>query len=123
MTNIKRVTTEQVESVIAQEVFFTAAEGLAGKTFDDTYSDEDLSAITVCEVVDAALNSASPGFSTLDICVLVLKNGYTVVGKATPVDPAAYSKEVGQRIARERAVEQIWPLLGYELKSTIESEE
>lgn len=56
----------------------------------------------------------TPG-TTLTICVLVLNNGFTVVGKSGCVDPANYNKEVGQDYALKDARGKIWELEGYAL--------
>ena len=55
----------------------------------------------------------------LTICVLVLKNGFTVVGKSACASPANFYAELGRRIAFEDARRQIWALAGYELKSRL----
>ena len=52
-------------------------------------------------------------------CVLVLRNGFTVVGHSACASPENFNDEIGRKIAREKAVEQIWPLLGYELRSKL----
>lgn len=49
----------------------------------------------------------------LTICVLVLQNGFTVTGESACVSPENYDEEIGRRIARGKAVEKIWPLLGF----------
>jgi Phage protein (N4 Gp49/phage Sf6 gene 66) family len=54
--------------------------------------------------------------SCLTICVLVLKNGFTVLGKSACTDPTEFDKATGERYAREDAVGQIWALEGYLLK-------
>lgn len=57
--------------------------------------------------------------SCLTICVLVLKNGFTVVGKSACASPDNYNEEIGRRIAREDAVRQIWALEGYQLRTSL----
>lgn len=51
----------------------------------------------------------------LTICILDLRNGFTVTGEAAAVDPANYDVGIGQSIARRHAVERIWVLEGYAL--------
>jgi len=51
----------------------------------------------------------------LTICVLTLKNGFTCIGTSACVSPENFNKEIGESIARKRAEEQIWPLMGYHL--------
>jgi hypothetical protein len=55
----------------------------------------------------------------LTFCVLVLKNGFTVIGESACVDPKTFDREIGQQIARENAIEKVWPLMGYELKTKL----
>lgn len=57
--------------------------------------------------------------SCLTICVLVLKNGYTVVGKSACASPENYDKEIGRTVAYEDARKQIWALEGYNLRSKL----
>ena len=53
----------------------------------------------------------------LTLCMLVLRNGWVVVGKSSCVSPEVFDPEEGKRLAREDAVEQMWPLEGYVLKT------
>lgn len=55
----------------------------------------------------------------LTFCVLVLKNGFTVTGESACASPENFDAEIGRRIARENAVQKIWPLMGYELRSKL----
>jgi Phage protein (N4 Gp49/phage Sf6 gene 66) family len=55
----------------------------------------------------------------LTICVLTLKNGYTIVGKSACASPENYDADLGYKIAREDARKQIWALEGYLLKSRL----
>lgn len=55
----------------------------------------------------------------LTICVLTLKNGYTLVGKSACASPENFDLEIGGKIARANAREQIWALEGYLLKSKL----
>lgn len=51
----------------------------------------------------------------LTLCVLVLRNGFTVVGTSSVVSPDNFDAAIGRQVARRNAVAQIWPLLGYAL--------
>lgn len=55
----------------------------------------------------------------LTICVLVLHNGFTVVGKSACASPENFDAELGERIALEDAKRQLWPLLGYALRDRL----
>lgn len=49
----------------------------------------------------------------LTIVVLKLHNGWYLVGKSAPVDPANFNPELGQQLAYDDALRQAWPLLAY----------
>lgn len=55
----------------------------------------------------------------LTFCVLVLRNGFTVTGESACVSPETFDAEIGRKIARQKAVEKIWPLLGFALKQKL----
>jgi len=55
----------------------------------------------------------------LTICVLTLKNGFTVTGESACADPSNYNQEIGERLAREQAKNKIWGLMGYALKQEL----
>lgn len=57
--------------------------------------------------------------SVLTICILVLKNGFTVTGESACASPENFNAEKGRELARVRAVEKCWPLLGYELRTRL----
>lgn len=46
-------------------------------------------------------------------CILTLKNGHEVVGISGVVDPKSYNPTLGNRYAREKAIDQLWGLLGF----------
>jgi hypothetical protein len=55
----------------------------------------------------------------LTVCVLVLKNGFTVTGESACASPENYDAELGRKIARANAVSKVWPLMGYALKEKL----
>lgn len=61
--------------------------------------------------------------TTTTICKAVLKNGFSVgTGESACVDPNNFNKELGEKYAKERAIEdaknKLWELEGYLLKIT-----
>lgn len=98
------VTIEQIEDNIASEHYFTAAEGVIAHA---NLNDEQPQAV----VTDA--------LKLLTFCVLVLKNGFTVTGESACASPANYNQEKGREVARKKAIEKCWPLLGYELRTQL----
>lgn len=92
-----RVSLQSIEDKIAAEYTFTADK-----------------AVGEAPVVDA--------LKLLTICVVVLKNGYTVIGKSAPASPENFNAELGSKFAREDAIRQIWPLEGYALRERLDAD-
>lgn len=99
-----RITPDDIEANIAQEHYFTGSEGVSGAGY-----------------VIHNPNERGP-LSLLTFCVLVLKNGFTVTGESACASPENFDAEVGRKIARQNAVQKIWPLMGYELKTKLQQE-
>ena len=60
---------------------------------------------------------------TLTICVICLRNGFTVTGESACASPENFDKELGEKIAFEDAKSKIWQLEGYLLKNKLFFEE
>ena len=95
----QRVTPHDIEANIASEYYFTAADGVVGNI------DEEGDILLPLEL--------------LTFCVLVLKNGFTVTGESTCASPENFDAEKGRKIARKNAINNVWPLMGYDLKSKL----
>jgi len=48
-----------------------------------------------------------------------LKNKFQVVGTSGVVDVKNYNKEIGDKFAREKAIDKIWELEGYRLQAEL----
>ena len=94
-----RVTPADIEAEIASEHYFTAKDGACGFTI-------------------AAIN-APPQLALLTFCVLVLHNGFTVTGESACASPENFDAEIGRTIARQNAVQKVWPLLGFRLRDQL----
>lgn len=101
-----RVAPADVEAEIASEHYFTAYDGVYG---DHVGDDKD---------GPIALEQGSP-LERLTFCVLVLRNGFTVTGTSACASPENFDADLGRHIAREDAVRQVWPLLGFRLKDQL----
>ena len=101
-----RVTPADIEANIADEFYFTADEGVCGSHR---------------EMAELGRNKQEPvlALSLLTFFVLVLKNGFTVTGESACASPENFDAEIGRKIARQNAVQKIWPLMGYELRSNL----
>lgn len=59
-----------------------------------------------------------PG-TTLTVCVLKLRNGFTVTGESAAVSLENFDAELGRKIARKHARAKIWVLEGYLLQEQL----
>lgn len=57
--------------------------------------------------------------STLTICILYLRNGFTVTGESACASPENFNAELGERIACDNAKQKIWALMGYALRERL----
>ena len=57
--------------------------------------------------------------TTLTVCCLTLRNGFTVTGESACASPENFDAEIGRMIARENARNKIWMLEGYLLKERL----
>lgn len=93
-----RVSLDDIKANVAAVHYFTAGEALA------------------------ALGQPVPEAGSLDlltICVIVARNGFTVIGKSAPASAENFDAEKGRTFAYEDAVRQLWPLMGYELRQRL----
>lgn len=105
-----RVTPAEIEANISSEHYFTAQHGVEG-----AMAALELHQRTACIGHEGALR-------LLTFCVLVLRNGYTVTGESACASSENFDAEIGRRIARENAINKVWPLMGYELKCRLARE-
>ena len=59
-----------------------------------------------------------PG-TTLTVCCLTLRNGFTVTGESACASPENFDAELGKKIARSNARDKIWALEGYALRERL----
>jgi len=98
-----RITPADLEANIVSEHYFTAEEGVQG----------------ALARTDPELGMESPTLALLTFCVLVLRNGFTVTGESACASPENFDADLGRKIARANAVNKVWPLMGYELRSRL----
>ena len=105
-----RITPADIEANIVSEHYFTARDGRRGAIVDGTY------------VGREKPQPEESDLATLDLltfCVLVLRNGFTVTGESACASPENFDAEIGRKIARQNAVQKVFPLMGYALRSEL----
>jgi Phage protein (N4 Gp49/phage Sf6 gene 66) family len=97
-----RVTKQELDAAIHRIDYFTAADGVRGATPN-------------------GLRTTVPhdSLKLLTICVITLKNGFSVRGESACASPENFNKELGQRLAYENAFSHLWPLFGFKLKDQL----
>lgn len=55
----------------------------------------------------------------LTVCVLTLENGFFVTGESACASPENYNKALGEKYAREDAINKVWAFEGYLLKQKL----
>lgn len=101
-----RVTPADLEANIASEHYFTAADGVLGEW---QYRHD-------TDAVPAPSPTMTVPLQLLTFCVLTLQSGFTVTGESACASPENFDAELGRKIARQNAINKVWPLMGYEIK-------
>ena len=102
-----RITPAALQAEIVSAHFFTAYQGAKAELQSDGVA------------ANAYEEIGMQPLKLLTFCVLVLRNGFTVHGVSACASPENYNEEIGQRIARENAEREIWPLLGFRLRDEL----
>lgn len=104
-----RVTLADIEAAIAARFEFmadTAAARAAGHY--DAH-------VEVPAVIEA--------LSVLSICIVVMKNGFTIIGKSAPASRENFNAALGKKLAYEDCIRQLWPLMGFALRDRLADHE
>lgn len=94
-----RVSLADIERAIAARMEMTGADAVRG--------------------APALPSGLSLGLSTLSICILLMQNGFMVIGKSAPASAENFDAELGRKLAYEDAIRQIWPLMGFALRDRL----
>lgn len=88
----KRISLSEIEARIAQRLDFLGSE---------------------IEIIVPVSNATAEALDKLSICVLVMDNGFVVIGKSAPLSADNFNAELGKRFAYEDAIRQLWPLMAF----------
>ena len=113
-----RVTPADIDANIASEHYFTAGEGVIGAFVAGEFGAHGGDTVAVRRDI-ASPEVLKPSLNLLTFCVLVLRNGFTVTGESACASPENFDAEIGRRMARQKAIDQLWPMLGYELRTKL----
>lgn len=99
-----RITPDDIENLIVGEHYFVLSD-VAYEDIGDEIVEEDMRAFVMCNL------------QRVTVCVLTMRNGFVVIGESACVDLENFDLDIGRQIARSNAVDKIWPLVGYELRT------
>ena len=71
------------------------------------------------DVAELDGSRASEHLATLTVCLVTMRNGFTVIGKSAPASPENFDAALGRKFAYEDAVRQLWPLMGFALRDKL----
>lgn len=100
-----RVTPADIENEIRSVHYFVASDAIQGERAAHEFPEGDGWLLGNTQL--------------LTLCVIQLRNGFTVTGESACASPANFDEELGRKIARQNAVNKIWPLLGFRLRDTL----
>jgi hypothetical protein len=112
-----RVSLDDIKAAIVRRHDFTAAMALDAMSLAGV-------AVTSPKVIEPvspkpATYAADAPEALLSICLLVMRNGFTIIGKSAPASAGNFDVEYGKQLAYEDAVKQVWPLMGYALRDRL----
>lgn len=84
--------------------------------YEKTPMADGLPSVTLGDVERAVKYVTYYTHGTTTICVLELDTGHTVTGTSACVVPEKFNVKVGSDIAFKKALDEVWALLGYELR-------
>jgi hypothetical protein len=108
-----RITPDDIEANIVHEIYLNAGDAAVAVGVSPG-----VDAVGVSPRVEKIIRAADSTY-LLTFCVLVLRNGFTVTGESACASPENFDAELGRKIARQNAVQKMWPLMGYALKERL----
>ncbi len=100
-----RVTLDDIKAAIAATFYTTGTDAMAGSIWSTA--------------PDVEVPVALDALARFTICILVMRNGFVVIGKSAPASPENFNAELGRKFAYEDAVRQLWPLMGFALRDRL----
>lgn len=121
MSSLQATEAECAATAVAPRVSLADIEGAINRRYDTTARRA---------VRDAAGSgdfgahiSADVGpLDLLSICILVMRNGFVVVGTSACASPENFNAELGKKLAYDNAIRQLWPLMGFALRDRLAGE-
>jgi len=111
MDSLKASDATAAAVAVAQRVTLADIEGAIAHRYDTTGERAAQNAVDGVWPVDQ--------LRILSICLLVMKNGFTVIGHSAPASPENFNADFGRDLAYQSAIRQLWPLMGFALRDKL----
>lgn len=109
MSGLQQSDREAAKHAVAPRVTLADIEGVIAERYDFTGG----------QALSALGAPHSEATSILSICLLVMTNGFTIVGKSAPASRENFNPEFGRKLAYEDCIRQLWPLMGFALRDRL----
>ena len=119
MSSLEVTDRESAAVAVAPRVTLNDIEAAIALRYDMTAMRAALKLIPEREAQDIDVTPLIHGLERVSICLLVMKNGFVIIGKCAPASPENLNRELGKKFAYEDAVRQVWPLMGFALRDQL----
>lgn len=109
MSSLQQSDAEAAAVAVAPRVALADIEAKIAQRYD----------FTATQAVEAMGGPWSQELAILSICILMMRNGFTVIGKSAPASSANFNADLGKKFAYEDCIRQLWPLEGYALRERL----
>lgn len=107
-----RVTPVMVEDAIVHEAYYTLDDAVFGKVASQADGHTEVGCLAY---------ATRPNLDQVTLCHLELVNGTRIVGvNYGPISPENFDEELGKKLARQNATDQVYALLGYQLRTHLQ---
>jgi hypothetical protein len=118
MSSLEVADREAAAVAVAPRVTLADIEAAIAARFDVT-ADKAMSKADAEYAGDFEVPAVIETLGLLSVCLVVMRNGFTIVGKSAPASPANFNAELGRKLAYEDCIRQIWPLMGFALRDRL----
>lgn len=117
MSGLEESDREAAKHAIAPRVTLADIEGAIAARFE--FTADKLGAMSTYFAPEFEVPKVIESLNLLSICILVMRNGFTVIGKSAPASPENFDLNLGRKLAYENAIRELWPLMGFALRDRL----
>jgi hypothetical protein len=118
LDSLKATDAASAAVAVAPRVALADIEAAIALRFDTT-AEQAMRGAVLYAATDVEVPAHVEPLKLLSMCVLVMRNGFTIIGKSAPASPENFNAELGRKFAYDDAVRQLWPLMGFALRDRL----